>query len=263
MTSRLFCILVMMYAASVQAGAWLQPHGSGLFITQQTFFSSSNYLDADGKRVKQPRFTKLESQPYIEYGLLPNMTIGGTAFPQINTQGEAQKTGIADPQLFVRSTVWHDTKQLISLQPLIKLPSQFRNQTTPRGGSSSTDYELSLLYGRNLHWLSARDYFDARLGYRVREKTLHDQLHADFVFGLGLFTNWQIIPAIRSTFATNRSAQAFSESGDLDYDLVKIEMAVNYRLSNTRTLQMSVFDHLWGRQTGDGLGASFGIAQRF
>ena len=264
MSSRaiLFCLFAFT-AGSAHAGAWLQPKGDGLFIAQKSYFTSSHYFDADGSKQKQPTFTKWETQPYVEYGLADNITIGGTLFTQSDQQSGHEKLGMADPQIFSRSTVWKSGSQLISLQPLIKFPSQFRSKATPRGGSSSHDYELSALYGRSLSLVSNRDYLDLNTGYRIRDNQLHNHYHADAAIGLGVSTNWQIIPAIRTVFATQLAKQSFSETGDLDDDLVKLELGANYTWSEKRTLNMSVFDHVWGRQTGDGYGVSIGFAQKF
>ena len=260
----ILCALLVCFSANVaHAGAWLQPKGSGLFIAQISYFSSDYYFDVDGNKQKQSRFTKGEAQPYAEYGLAENITIGGMLFAQSNQQNDHQKLGVADPQIFARSTIWKSGSQLISLQPLIKLPSQYRNKTTPRGGSSSTDYELSALYGRNLDLVSNRDYLDLKIGYRVRNGQLNDQYHADAMVGLGIDDNWHIIPAIRATFATKMNDQRFSQNGDLDYDLVKLELAANYQFTATRSFSISLANHVWGRQTGDGYGASVGFAQKF
>ena len=264
MKQRVFLFfLLALHAGTAHAGAWLQPKGQGLFIAQKSYFTSSHYFDADGDKQKQSSFTKWETQPYVEYGLAENITIGGTVFMQSDEQSDHQKLGMADPQIFARSTVWKSGNQLVSLQPLIKFPSQFRNKTIPRGGSSSHDYELSALYGRSLNILSARDYLDLDAGYRVRDGQLHNQYHADAALGLGLSENWQIVPAIRTVFATHMNEQSFSETGDLDSDLVKLEVGANYKWNEKRTLSMTVFDHVWGRQTGDGYGASIGFAQTF
>ena len=261
----LFTVYLMtpLYALSAHAGAWLQPEDHGLFIAQKSFFQSSHYFDAHGNQQKQPSFTKWETQPYVEYGLTKTITIGGTFFVQSDEQSGHQKLGLADPQIFSRAIIWKSGSQLVSLQPLIKFPSAFRNKTTPRGGTSSHDAELSALYGRNLNIITPRDYLDINTGYRLRNGALHNQYHADAALGLQINPNWQIIPAIRTVFAADMSTQRFSQTGDLDKDLIKFELAATYKWNDNRTLNMIVFNNVWGRQTGDGYGASIGFSQTF
>jgi len=257
-----FCFALAI-GASAHAGAWLQPKGEGLFIAQRSYFTSNAYYDALGSKQKQPRFDKWETQPYVEYGLAERITIGGTVFGQNLEQSGHQKIGIADPELFARTVLWQGQTQLISAQPFVKFPSMFRNETVPRGGSSSTDYGLSLLYGKNLHLLSTRDYLDVSGGYRIRDSQLQNQWHADAALGVGILQSWTIIPSVHSVFAAQKQTQNFSQTGDLDYDLIKAEIAANYRFNEKRSLQIGVFNHVWGRQTGNGYGISLGIAQKF
>jgi len=247
------------------AGAWLMPEGEGLAITQLTHFTSDSYWDARGARQSQDRFSKWEIQPYVEYGLTPNLTIGGSAYLQQVQQGGDKNRGIADPELFLRTIVWQRGAQVVSLQPLIKLPSRFEhNESNPRGGSASTDAELSLLYGHSLHLLSDRDYLDARIGYRERTGNLNGQFKADIALGLSPSQHWQLIPAARYVRASIPEATpAFSESGELDYDLLKAELTIAYKLPSGNWLQATCFDHVSGVQTGDGRGLSLGYAVRF
>lgn len=246
------------------AGAWLMPEGEGLAITQLTYFSSDRYWDMDGSAQAQDRFNKWEIQPYVEYGLTDKVTIGGSGYLQHVGQDGASNKGIADPEFFLRMNLWKRGPHVVSLQPLVKLPSLFEhNDSVPRGGSKSTDAEISLLYGRNLDWLSPRDWFDARLGYRYRSQDLNAQYKADMALGLSPAPDWQIIPALRSIAAEEIETGPFAQTGDLDYDLVKAELTVAYLLPGGNWLQASYFDHLAGAQTGDGQGVAIGYAVRF
>lgn len=256
------CALFPLYQAS--AGAWLQPKHHGQFIAQASYYSSNEFFDSDSKKTAQPRFSKIEFQPYIEYGLLDNLTIGATAYTQQVQQSGTGNTGIADPEIFARTTLWKNDRSLISIQPLLKFRSQFARTGNPRGGSGSTDAELSLLYGRNLNLLSTHDYVDMRAGYRYRSTQLHDQWRADASLGVEVAPNWFVTPAIRSIIATKiRDTIAFSENGDQDYDLIKLEVGVNYRFTPDRTAGLTFFDHVYGAQTGSGMGVIATYTQGF
>ncbi len=264
MRRALLALMIFAIAPSAYAGAWLQPEGQGLFIGQATYFTSDHYLDANGDRKSQARFSKYEIQPYVEYGLTRQVTVGGTGFAQEDTQSGKNKWGLADPEIFARVAVWKDDSQVVSIQPLVKFESIYGSDGAPRGGSQSTDAELSLLYGANVNLVSPRDFVDLRAGYRVRGTSLNDQWQADAALGLGISEHWQIIPAIRTITSTGiKHTTAFSENGDLDYDLIKAEVTAAYHIDERRAVQATVFDHLDGRQTGDGYGISLGFAQTF
>lgn len=264
MRRTLIALLTLAFAPAAYAGAWLQPEGQGLAIAQATYFTSTHYMDGNGDRKAQPRFSKYEIQPYVEYGLYKNLTVGATGFAQDDTQSGKNKFGLADPEIFARTPLWKGESQIVSIQPLVKFASIYGSDGAPRGGSQSTDAELSLLYGANVNLISDRDYVDIRAAYRVRGTSLNDQWQADAALGLQVSEHWQIIPAVRTITSTGiKRSTAFSENGDLDYDLIKAEVTAAYSIDQTRKVQMTAFDHLDGRQTGDGFGVSIGFAQTF
>lgn len=260
-----FCFLLLIAASPALAGAWLQPVGQGYASLQGTYFTSSHYYDQNSARQPQSTFTKYELQPYMEYGLTRRLTIGGTAYAQMNQQDEHTKLGIADPELFARTEIWTRGVQHVSLQPLIKFKSQYRSpDATPRGGSMSTDAELSVLYGSNLTVFTARDYLDLRAGYRLRGGALNDQWRGDVALGMNVTPQWQIIPALRMVMSTRHSTSTtFSETGDQDYDLLKAELGAAYAVGEGQHIRAALFTHLMGTQTGDGVGISVGYSENF
>jgi hypothetical protein len=251
-------------ANATHAGAWVQAQGQGLLIAQATYYDTDSYFDANGDVQPQARYSKYELQPYIEYGATQWLTLGGSAYVQSVAQSGARNAGIADPELFARARLYRDDTHIVSIQPLVKLASRFDEGSNPRGGSKSTDMELSLLYGRNLALISARDYADARIGYRQRDRGLSPQWRADLAVGLGVGDAIQIVPAIRTVIATAaQDATTFVEGGDLDYSVMKLEVTGIYHLNDTQWLQAGIFSHAVGVQTGDGYGFTLGFAQRF
>ncbi len=257
-------LLCLFWASSACAGAWLLPENQGYFILNDTYFRSDHYWDASGDSHKQASFNKLEVQPYAEYGLTGKLTIGADAYAQYDWQGGVDNWGLADPELWARMKLWDNGSQLVSIQPLVKLPSTFYyNDLDPRGGSHSTDEELSLLFGSSAHIVSDRDYIDSRIGYRERNQGLSPQWKADLSVGISPWDHWILVPAVRYVGSTKIDAQTFSESGDLDYRLLKAELGLLYKYNNGDWWQFNVFDHLDGTQTGNGEGISIGFAHRF
>ena len=260
----LLLLICLTRATSAQAGAWLQPEGHGLFIGQASYYTTDRYFDGNGTLKSQPRFSKYELQPYAEYGAREWLTVGGSAYAQSVVQSGTTNYGLADPELFARMRLYRSDRAILSVQPLVKLSSHFQDTSPPRGGSKSTDAELSALYGRNLRLISDRDYVDTRIGYRLRNNGLGDQWRGDVALGLGISDRIQLVPALRGILTPNRAdASTFAEGGDLDYDMLKAELTGVYHLDASQWLQASVFTHIAGAQTGDGEGISIGYAQRF
>ncbi len=242
----------------------MQPKGRGQFIQQFSYYTNNEYFDFEGVRTSQSRFTKYEFQPYVEYGLLDNLTIGATGYAQRVQQSGENNSGIADPEFFARSVLWQNDVERISIQPLIKFKSQFESHGTPRGGSKSTDMELSLLYGKNLHIVSDRDYLDMRAAYRYRSGRLNNQLRSDAALGLAVAPAWWVIPAIRTITATTMEDSAsFSENGDQDFDLTKAEITILHEYAPSKSAGLTLFSHVMGAQTGNGMGAVLSLSQGF
>lgn len=264
MLRSLFSLMLCFAAQAAMAGAWVQPAGQGLFIAQAAFYTSNKFYDANGNTERQPRFSKYELQPYIEYGANAWLTIGGSAYAQRVEQSGNGNIGLADPELFARGEVWREGSQRLALQPLIKFSSYFRDSGTPRGGSRSVDAELSLLYGRNLTLISTDDYLDAGVGYRLRGSNRSPEWRGDLAAGFHVADGIQIVPAIHAVVATDlNEAQAFSQNGDLDSSYLKAEMAALYHLDSTQWLSASLSKTMAGIQAGDGYGLSLGYARRF
>lgn len=255
--------LSLLLASAAYAGAWVQPKGKGLAVAQMSYFTSEHYYDANGDRKKQPRFEKTEFQPYVEYGVWQGLTVGATGYLQAVGQSGDGNFGLADPEFFARAQLWKSDREVVSLQPLIKLSSTFFKNSTPRGGSKSTDSELSLLYGRSLNLLTDHDWLDTRIGYRWRDHDLSPQWKMDAAVGINLTEHIQLVPGLHATIATEMDTATFTNSGDLDYSLFKADLTGIYRLDEGRALHATIFTHLTGEQTGDGTGLMFGLSRSF
>lgn len=262
---RIIPVLFIVVSVQAHAGAWTQPKGEGLFIAQATYFGSDHYFDFDGQRVKQPTFRKAELQPYAEYGLRDWLTVGGSAYVQHVEQDGDGNQGLGDPELFarIRLKTW-ENGDVLAIQPLVKLPSYYTHDRQPRGGSRSTDGELSLLYGANWEYFGLTGYTDTRVGYRIRSRGLNGQYRIDQAVGINITDNFLLIPAVRSIITTEYDdTAAFSENGEQDYDLAKAEVTALYKLDDQRWVHATAFDHLAGAFTGDGRGFTIGYAERF
>ena len=259
-----FFFVSVLFSNPAHAGAWLQEKGHGLWMAQATYFTSEEFFDAEGALVPQPRFSKLEFQPYGEYGLTDKITIGGTAYLHQVSQSGDHNPGLADPEVFARMRLWHNARHVLSIQPLVKLPGLYRDGGVPRGGSRSLDAELALLYGRNLSVLSDHDYTDTRIGYRWRSRGLAPQWRADFAAGFYLGEHWLIVPGLHAVLTPDADEnRAFSENGEQDYNLYKAELTGAYLIDDRRWIQLSLFDHIGGINAGAGRGLSLAYAERF
>lgn len=253
-----------LWAPHALAGAWTQEKGNGLVIAQATYFSTDEYFDVDGNLTRQDRFRKWELQPYLEYGATDWLTVGGTAYLHRVGQSGSHNHGIGDPELFARVRLWEWDNRVISLQPLVKLSSQYMRDALPRGGSRSTDMELSLLYGESFRLLSDQDYMDMRVGYRWRGRGLAPQWRTDIALGTHLTDTLQLVVAGRGVMAAEIDETAlFRQDGEQDYDLMKGEVSLFYHFDQGRWVHATAYEHLAGFMAGAGRGFTLGYAESF
>lgn len=244
----------------------MQEKDRALIATQATYYQTDTYYDDLGIRQSQPTFTKHELNLYGEYGLRESVTVGANLFLNRVDQGR-DNIGLADSEFFARFRLarfapfgYHS---VLSIQPLIKLPSMYEHGGTPQGGSDSIDGEVSLLYGINIPSISSADYLDMRIGYRERSDELVGQYRIDVASGMYFTPSISIAAALRSIFAADVGNTAFTNNGAQDYDLHKAELSAYYSLDTANQFSVTLFNHYAGRQTGAGHGVTLGYMKRF
>lgn len=248
------------------AGAWVQEKGRALAALNATYFATDSYFDEFGVRQSQQKFNKQELNLYAEYGWRDSITVGTNLFLNRVDQGD-DNYGLADSEFFARIRLAQFApfgyRSVLSVQPLIKLPSFYEHGGVPQGGSESFDGELSLLYGINIPSISSRDYIDMRVGYRERTNDLEGQYRLDLVSGVYFSPNFSVTGGMRSIFASAVGNAAFANNGDQDYDLHKAELGAYYSINGNDQLSLNLFHHYAGRQAGAGRGITLGFIRRF
>lgn len=262
---RILMTILLCVPYPAYSGAWLQPTAQGYGSLNASYYRSDRYWDGRGHSRKQPTFNKLELNPYVEYGLTDETTLGANLFVQQLSQGSHDNWALSDSEIFSRHTLFSKNTLMLSVEPLLKLPSFHVRDTLPKGGSDSFDAQLAALAGYGFEWLGKHHYADANMAYRHRfDGALGDQLKTRIALGLSIIDSLQIIPALSYTHSLESPhAMAFSESGQTNYDLLKAECAVAYTLATQQVIQLGVFSHLQGRNAGAGDGFTLGVAQEF
>ena len=275
----LFFICSLFIASQAYAGAWNQPRGDLYLALSEFYYTNDTYFDLDGDKQSQGRFFKSELNPYIEYGISDEWTVGANLFfhyveqettqtlsvggTTVNITADEFNYGLGDSEFFARYQLYRDNDYVLSIQPLIKTPAVYAYDRLPKAANEDWDAEVSLLGGTNFRWRGYDHYIDTRIGYRKRfDPLLDDQLKLDAKVGIRLDPYWTLIPAAYATLSTDLPKQAtFSQSGQNDYDLAKLETMIQYRFPD-RPLSVHAggFYHVWGRNAGSGGGLFIGGA---
>jgi len=233
-----FLICAQSYAA-----AWTQNKGSGQLIVGSSIYQSSRYYDSSSDlKSSGTDFTKLEFNPFIEYGLTDDVTVGINPSLQIwrfdkNNANEPifdfRQCGvysyspsyqinahIFESELFLRKKLYDKDNLVFSVQPLVKTPCIYYNNGKLEAISDTTDYEIRLLGGYGFKWDPGINLSDAKrpfagqyhfinfeAAYRKRNNNkFSDQIRIDATAGFRPYKELLLLTQAFTTISTGDEA---------------------------------------------------------
>ena len=268
-------VALFLFSNNALAGAWTQSAGDILFIENVIFYKSDTFTDVNGNKQSQSKFSKTEYNPYIEYGLTNQITLGFTGYVNhisqdkdaSNSFSRNENYSIADPSFFARFALMEDGFDpfQLSIQSLVKFRIKNFIDGAPLSGTPSTDFELGLLAGKDFNFLGGT-FVDSKIFYRTRRGSgnLNDQYGFEATAGFPFLFNSTLMPFVSGTFANadkQEYVQDFLSAGD--FDLVKGQLSTIFDVSDDVSLQIGYFRHLYMRGTSDGDGTLVSLWTRF
>lgn len=273
----LFCQLT-----SPANAAWTQETGRWFTANTFTSYHTNQFIDGSGNAIRQPRFSKQEWNSYIEYGWHDDVTLGANVFlhglaadyhsynavSNTLTSGSDKNYGLADSEFFLRKRFWQGTlagnNAVFSVQPLVKLPSLYYSSDNPRAGTDNFDTELRLQGGYNFSLLNHDHFAILDVGYRKRFGEWRDQFKTDSTLGITLSNRTMLL--LQSFFTSRTEGNThvtLSNAAVNDYDLLKAQASVVYRINDRTRVQVGGFSHLYARNTGNGEGFLLSLWREF
>lgn len=263
-------IPLLIISSNVYASGWTQKSGHGLLINNFSYYSTSHYFDANGDRKPlNGNYTKYEMNPYIEYGISDNTTIGANIFLsrvfQKNTIASSNATnyGLGDSELFIRHRIWQGNGFSFAVEPLIKLPSLQKYTIEPKVGSTTFDAGLTTSSGYSFKAFEKHHFANIDISYRHSFGPLSDRVKIDTSVGFSVSEDLILLPQL---FITSRLSSAISPSNNTsadNYSLRKLQLSAIYKLTPDFSLQAGVFSNISGRNTGGGNGGLFAVHKVF
>ncbi len=264
-----FVVSFLFFYGDAFAGAWVQEKGKGLSITTLTWYESEHFWDQDRNLNDGSRYRKLEINPFLEYGITENLTVGINAFiSDITAEGQGTNFGVADVELLGRYRLWKNDTSVISTQLLLKIPEAYDPHKLPLLGQGQYDLEWRLLYGHGWKWAEHNWYFNAEGGFRKRFGAPADELRFDWRVGWKSFGDkWVIDFKQENIFGLrnnsgNTSNDPFRQQST-DYDLYKATLSAIYWVTPKVGLQAGITQDFYGRNTGRGTAPFMGLWLRF
>lgn len=256
-------ILLCLVTGVAHAGAWTQKEGEALLITNFSYYSASEFFDNSGRKQPLTDYSKYELNPYLEYGLRDDVTVGANIFVDRASQNSSN-WGIGDSEFFIRKRLWQKNGFVFSAEPMIKFPSLANHSSQPQIGSRNYDTGLTFSSGYGFQAWGLDHFVDLDAGYRYRFGTPNNQLKFSAIAGFSLSKKSMVLAQV---FNTSRLASSpdptFTQSPADDYNLTKLQISTIYKMDDKLSLQIGAFSDIYGRNTGAGDGATFAISKKF
>ena len=262
-------VIITLSTSQAFAAGWTQPQGKTLTILTARYYSADQFFDNAGNTKPQSTYTKYEINPYTEYGLTDAITLGANLFLDYVSQGipgsiQTDNVGLSDSEIFSRIRLYHDESSVFSLQPLIKFPSLYTRAGQPRSGGEQFDIELAAQGGRNFTVATIPAFTTVSAGYRHRFESPSDQLKLEWTVGAQVSDRILLLPQLSYTERLNAPINpAFTQSGSDDYNLLKLQLSAVYSVSADWSVELGIFDHTSGKNTGGGGGVTLALWKQF
>ena len=253
--------IVFLLIVGAFAGACLAPACASPWAREKgrLFLSSrANYFVSTGdaplpEATEPPRFERIDSDVYAEFGLNSRLSVGGKViygnaafFDGFST---ASVSGFAEIEGHIQHTILRSRRHALSVKLAAATPTRFENGGRPGVFSDGVDAELRALYGRNMIRRPVKIYASVEAGYRRRFGDGADQIRADALIGVEPLKSVLVLAEVLS-----RTSVRNESPGGADYDVLILQPSAVWRFSKRMGVQAGLTHEAVGRNLvrGDG-----------
>ncbi len=262
-------LLCTFWSATGLSAAWTLPRGTAEAIVTMSYYTVNQRFDLNGDRISQPRFTKLDTEAFAQYGVTDKVTAGVNLRLQHLTSdassGTVSSTGIGETDIFVRRRLLQLLNTVVSIQGLVKTP-ELTGSANPALGFGQTDLELRLLVG-NSGDLGIGSYFiDAEGALRKRFGDPADEFRMDATIGvrpLGMGKWMFMLQSFNTVGLGDANGTAVVQTSGLDAQRYQLQLSAVFDLAPMLSLQAGVLHDIAGVDSGAGTAVVAGVWLRF
>lgn len=270
--------------SAANSAAWTQEKGESQLILNSSYYFSNNNFDNNGNSLPSDSFYKIELNPFYEYGLTEDITIGGSTFiqkAQKKTNAEKQKqTKLTSLELFIRKKLHSTDSTVFSIQPMIKLPGLYDENDQPSFGKKQITTEIRFLAGKGLTYKlpsipligkflkfseePQNHFLNLEVAFRHNLREGADEFRIDPTIGIRTNDKTLYLLQAFTTIGIGPAGTSAIQSGNpLDYDSLKIQWSVVKKLNKRTSIQLAAFRDVWGKNTGEGSGSLISLWYNF
>ena len=255
---RLFLLVFLLLSVNAGAAAWLKKEGESEVDISSDYYFANKSFDNQGSKYSSFYYGKYSTNPYMEYGVTNDMTIGGGMSLVLahDPNTGKQQYNADDLGLFVRTHLYDGS--IFGYQGLVTsaewgfyLPVKSEGEINQQSGLSP-NVKFNIGY-------SDKDYFASYgLGYEYWPGEESDRINTSAIFGYNLSDDFTYM---LQTFTTNIINENFAISGN--YNLAKLESSILWKYDEVITHQMGISYDLFGKNTGAGYGFLYSVWYKF
>jgi hypothetical protein len=241
--------------AAAWSAAWTQSEGTSVFSVPTTYTSIEKQFDADGNRVDRRHFRMVEVAPRFSYGVTDYLTAGiQPKFRHVELNapdGKQTNTGFPEVDTFLRLRLWSEGHQAFSIQGLVKVPVDPREDSRVALGRNQVDTELRMLYGNRHDVGGGRIFYNAGLGYRKRFEEPSDEIHADAFIGWWSGGRWTLaLHSLNTVGLSNQAAGVEVLTAEPDFRRHRLRLTAFYRATDSLGFSAGATRTIAGRRVG-------------
>ena len=256
------CFLFPLLFDRAAASPWVQAEKTLLLISRTDHFNADlGQFENNGASIES-NYERIDAQTYVEYGLTQNIMVGGKAIYGTSwlRRGNDVQTaaGFSEIEAFGQLQVFRKGKSAGSARIGLSRPSNFSSGARPALQSDGIDIDAAFLYGRNLTSGNIKLFSTLEAGFRKRTGSAADQISLHSTLGMEPGKRWLVLVESFSITSLGNN-----ESGGADFDIVKIQPSILWRLSPRLGLQLGATQEVTGRNIDLGRSFFFGIWARF
>ncbi|MGP9810389.1 transporter [Rhodopseudomonas sp. NSM] len=243
------------------AAAWTLQQGQGYGYVTTTASAASKAFDGTGTQQRIPRYRKVESQAWIEYGITDWFTVivsPSLQYVDIAAPIDASRTGLGYTDLGGRVRLWTDGSWVVSAQTTVRIPGTYDKSNVAAIGYTDPEIDVRGLVGYSSTLGGLPAFVDVQIAQRFRLGGPPDEFRADITFGIRPQERWLLLAQ-----SFNVVSEGTGSWGYASFAYHKLQLSAVYALTSALSLQVGGYTTYAGRNALQENGLVLGAWFRF
>lgn len=243
-------------AGPAAAQAFTQPQGHGRVIVSTLGSGSDRAFDDAGNAADISHYDQLQVYVLGEYGVTHDLTLLLTpSYRSVSVRGQPDSDGLGYTDVGARYRIAHDSRFVVSVQGLVRIPGQTRRDVLAQIGQIDAEYDLR---AQGAFTFGGGSFVIAEGAYRLRAGDPPDDVHLDATLGIRAAPRLLLLANSYNTISNGSGRGVFRR-----YRYHNAYASAAYDVSRSLTLQFGGYGTLAGRNALRERGLFGGVWFRF